>query len=151
MKTSVHHGKAGPPKFFLSKKIILVFAIIGVLGLVLFGLQRLILRMSGYEDDLYDDSPISVIISGTVVDKNTLEPVAGARVGVERFELSSLTNERGCFKLTLLTSSANGDVLIRVEKEGYEIIPAMPVGYSEGKAFGVKVNLTPLSGVSESE
>ena len=151
MKTSVQHGKAEPRKPFLSRKIILVFAIIRVLGLVLFGLQELILRVSGYEDDLYDDSRVSVVISGTVVDINTQEPVAGARVGAEGFEPDSLTDERGCFKLALRTSSTNGDVLIRVEKEGYKVIPAMPAEYSEGKAFGLKVNLTPLSGVLESE
>ena len=107
-----------------------------------FAFQEVILRLSGYEESLYDDSPARVQISGTVIDKETLVPVAGARVGAKGFDVHCLTDDEGSFSLTLPAGSDTSEALITVEKNGYNSVSLKPAEYSDSEGSKLEVFLS---------
>ena len=67
--------------------------------------------------------------AGIVMDGNSLEPLGGATVRDSISGLTTLTDDRGFFKLKIPLDSANPKVFIRAEKEGYEHLLSNGIGY----------------------
>jgi len=120
MSSAGREEPTGKPRTFLSKRAILFLVIIGIFGLVFFGIQELLLKRSGYNGGLYESSPREVRIMGLVSDRDTLAPISGVNVTVQGFELSCLTDEKGNFNLTMPAFPSNGELVIRFSRESYK-------------------------------
>ena len=130
MSSAGREEPTGEYETFLSKKVILFLVIIGIFGLVLFGIQELLLKRSGYDGGLYESSPREVRIAGLVSDKDTLAPISGAKVTVQDSKLHCLTDQKGNFNITIPAFPPNSELIIHLSKEGY--MPATD-NYSEGE------------------
>jgi len=151
MKNTRRDGQAQPAGTFFPRKTILVLAAIGAVAVAFFVFQEAVLRFAGYKKSLYNHSAQRVEISGKVVDKETLEPVMGAKVGIYGSEAHCLTDDKGCFRLTLPTGSDMGEALISVEKDDYNLLRLKPAEYSDGEGGQMEISLSRQTNANGSE
>ena len=142
MKNTRREGKSPQGGTLFSRKTILVLATISAVGVAFFVFQEAVLRIAGYEENLCDDSAQRVEISGKVIDKETLEPLMGAKVGIYGSEAHCLTDDRGCFSLTFPAGSDMGEALISVEKDDYNSLRMKPAEYSDSEGAELEICLS---------
>ena len=83
-------------------------------------------------------------MTGKVVEKDTAEPIAGARVCVDGLGFRCLTDEEGAFSFAVPADTAGDELLVFAEKEGYEATSSVRTKPSETSGRKITLHLTAL-------